>query len=257
MDFLAAVDYYLLEPIRLGTGYNPVNTVVLAVLFCLLAVFVFRLLKLWKVKMARFSKAFFPFIILGGIVRSLTDTGIYPHNPLFVTPGIYLVVAAVFLACLLLEKRFKRELAWPAGWLLVAANLVLMRPVHVEVVVATIAVAAISFGAVFLTLKKLNWKFMKDRLNQAALAGHLFEAAATFVAIDFFGYGEQHVIAGGLIGLTGTAVSLILLKALVVPIVLKLAQEAEPEERTYLVTLILALGLGPGIRDMLSATMGV
>lgn len=256
-DFLSAVDNYILAPIRTGSGYNPVNTVVLAVLFYLLAVAVFWLLKKWKIKMADFAKAFFPFIILGGVVRSLTDAAVYPRNPFLVTPGIYLVIAAIFLLSIWIEKITRRRICWWVGWVLVAGNLLLVRSARVEVIAGTIAVAGVAFLIVLFALRQLKWKFMQDRLNQAALGAHLFEAAATFVAIDFFGYGEQHVIASTLIGFSGTAASLLVLKAVVVPIILLFAQELEQDERVYITTLILALGLGPGIRDMLTAAMGV
>lgn len=266
---------YLILPIFQGTGYNPVNTLVLAGLFYLLALSSYRYLKtvVGIKSIDYFAWSALPYIVLGGLMRSLTDAGVYPgyswpaelcgttvnlSKAIFVTPGAYLLPISILLVVLFLEKlSVKREIAAYSGWLLVALNLFALKPARTEVILGTLAVAAVVFAIATVLFKMLiKLKFMEDIYSRLALSAQLFEASATFVGVSFYGYGEQHVLAGLAIGGLGPA-SVFLVKMAVVPFVLWACEELDPDMKKYVKILIMALGLGPGLRDVLSVAMGV
>lgn len=270
---------YLIMPIFQGTGYNPVNTVVLAGLFYLLAIFSYSYLKsfIGLKSIDSFAWTALPYIVLGGVMRSLTDAGAYPgisswpadicgstvnlSKALFVTPGAYLLPISILFIAMFIEKKLAghdRRIAVNLGWLLVAANLFLLKPVSTEVVLGTLVVTAVVFTIAAIIYKILKLKFMDDMYSRLAIAAQLFEGSATFVGVAFYGYGEQHVLASLAIGGLGPA-SVFLVKMTVIPFVLWALSDLDDDSETakYVKILIIALGLGPGLRDMLSVAMGV
>jgi len=95
-------------------------------------------------------------------------------------------------------------------------------------------------------------------------AGHMLDAAATFVAINWYGYGEKHVLAGSLIKATGTAIVMFPMKAVAIAVTLyvllvgfKEELEKDPLLKGLLVAALMILGLSPGLRDMFRLAMGV
>lgn len=269
---------YLIMPIFQGTGYNPVNTVVLAGLFYLLAIFSYSYLKsfIGLKSIDSFAWTALPYIVLGGVMRSLTDAGVYPgivswpadicgstvnlSKALFVTPGAYLLPISILFIAMFIETRLRKKwgIAVNLGWLLVAANLFLLKPVSTEVILGTLAVTGVVLAIAAIIYKILKLKFMDDHYSKLAIAAQLFEASATFVGVAFYGYGEQHVLASLAIGGLGPA-SVFLVKMTVIPFVLWALSDLDDDSETakYVKILIIALGLGPGLRDMLSVAMGV
>ena len=91
--------------------------------------------------------------------------------------------------------------------------------------------------------------------------GHFIDGSATYLGIDQYGYTEKHVLPDFFIEYFGTASVMLPLKFLVVTgIIYALESEQSKEEEPQLVALLLmfllALGLGPGIRDVLRIMFG-
>ncbi|MCD6461507.1 MAG: DUF63 family protein [Thermoplasmata archaeon] len=93
--------------------------------------------------------------------------------------------------------------------------------------------------------------------------GHMLDASATFVGVDIYGYREKHVLPRLLMGLTGTAAVMYLLKAAIIGLVVYILENdvrKEIKDATVLGLLrftILVLGLAPGLRDALRISLGV
>jgi len=250
MDVLRSVyDFvytYFIDPIQSGTGYNPVNTPVLAVLFLVLVDAAQKTIKSLKIPMDRFLKSFVPYVLLGGVLRVLEDAGIY-QGPLFVTPGIYLLL----LGLTLLDAYFKM----PLGWLLLAANLTAVTfqtDAFFLVLSFAVPATAISFSLFRMGRVKMNYLII------LALFAHMLDAASTFVAIDFFACGEQHVLANFFMDLAHTAAVMFPLKLVALAVLIHFFEEIEdPETKAYLYWVVVAVGLGPGIRNTLLATIGL
>ncbi len=91
--------------------------------------------------------------------------------------------------------------------------------------------------------------------------GHFIDGSATFLGIDEYGYSEKHVLPDFFIEYFGTAIVMIPLKFLVVTGVIyaietENSKEEEPEMISLLLMFLLALGLGPGTRDVLRIMFG-
>jgi len=247
---------YLIDPILYGGGYNPVNTIVLAVGFYLFVLLMFRLTKWVKLPMMHLLTSFFPYMLLGGVIRSLVDVGVYRRSPLDVTPGIYLSVVSLFWFAYLVERVGKSPgLARNSGWVLLALNLLLLQKLDFWAVF-TIAVIFAATALVVIFIASRLFKFIKnDITGQQALAAHLFEATSTSVAIQFYGFSEQHVLSRSLISYFGTPWIVFALKLVVIILALWLCSGLKEDEGLFVKTFIIALGIGPGLRNTLTCAM--
>jgi len=107
-----------------------------------------------------------------------------------------------------------------------------------------------------------RWKALTDRVhvmkelltgqNLTILSAHFFDAAATFTALTFFGYWEQHVVPNLFIPVFGP-ISMFFLKAVVVlPVLWAIDRYGEPGNfNNFLKIVVLILGLAPGLRDVI------
>ena len=96
------------------------------------------------------------------------------------------------------------------------------------------------------------------------LFGHFLDAAATYRALDFHGYGEKHVLSNFLIESSGTALVMFPMKAVAIGAILyvleiELRDDLKKDAllQGLLRAALLILGLSPGLRDMLRLVMGV
>ncbi len=131
------IEQYFIKPIYTSEGYNIYNTIVYGVLLLAGAYAAVKLLRRLGVKMD--EKLFFaalPFVVLGGVLRGLeefariTGAGLLPVSALFLTPGIYLLVAFLAIMSLTLAV-YLRGLNYASamakiGWALVLATLPLL-----------------------------------------------------------------------------------------------------------------------------------
>jgi len=99
-----------------------------------------------------------------------------------------------------------------------------------------------------------------DLLIFWALAAHMVDAAATYVAITFFSYTEKHILSTFLIENFGGAWVMFPLKILVLVPVLYIIHKYSKDDkklRNTLLVAIIALGLAAGLRDAVRLLMGV
>ena len=94
--------------------------------------------------------------------------------------------------------------------------------------------------------------------NSGLLSAHMLDASATYVALTFFGYLEQHPLPRFLIGLTNPAAMFLLKIVVLVPVLYIIDRYSEPGDfKNFLKIVILMLGLAPGLRDMIRLMVGV
>lgn len=238
---------YFWKPILYGTGYNIVNTITYALAFLWMVDATQKTLKVLNISMDRFIRAFTPYIMLGGVMRVLTDASVYPQSFAFVTPGIYLLL----LSFTFIDAFFNL----PLGWILLAINLTgITYSTNAWIFTLVSAIIATVLGAG--VLKIIGQKL--DKYAVGALAAHMFDAASTFVAIDFFHYAEQHVLANFFINTFNTALVMFPLKLVALALVISAFNGIkEKDMRAFFYMMVIALGAGPGIRNTLLATMGL
>ena len=125
--------------------------------------------------------------------------------------------------------------------------------------IATIQVVGVwaIISGIFVLLRK-KWSLLNNKFNLSVLTAHLFDASSTFIAVDYYGYYEQHVLPSALTAVFGTAAIMFPLKIGVILGALYVI-DTYIEDRTIANMLKLAifiLGLAPGLRNFLSLIMG-
>lgn len=268
---------YYVDPIKFGTGYNIVNTVTYAIILIIAAVIVYKLIKKMNIKIDKyFLFSIVPFVLLGGILRSLEDlfeSSGAARNALFITPMVYIVIFFIALAALIvsiaIQKKFK--IKYYKSWFVIGIAIVISSLAYGRLDDANALglmlgiFAAWIAGFIIVKFIASKWspslnKFLSGE-NMFILLVHLFDATTTFVALEFYPYFEQHVLTGFLINVFGTP-AIFITKLVVVSVVLyafdkELAKPSEIEKRTFLKVIVVILGLGPGLRNFLRLIMGV
>jgi len=273
---------YYIDPIRYQQPYNIVETLTYAIILIIGVYLLYRWMSrsTWLADGGiaidgTFVLATLPYVVLGGVLRVIQDTGMIVGDIQFaiVTPFIYFVLffyTITMLALsryLYLENLTKKPLSFYSGAGIastVVIALVLlawgMNHTHVDVMVLAIilAMAITSTLLVWGFMRYvLKWEYVADPLYQALLFGQLLDASATSYGIDFHPavhYIEQHVVGSGLIDLTGTAFVMFPLKLVVLfPAIYIMQLYRKEANQTFWHLILFAMivvGMGPGIRDM-------
>lgn len=229
----------------------------------------------------RFICAVLCFVLFGSTIRVVTDSidthvfapvtpvhafvldsHLWDYGPLTVTPGIYILTAAILLTALaiLYFARMTKRVEWLGyfGLALWLPHFALLLPFMVY---APYAIPIIILAAIPTYLAYIHFK---DKILAAIVAGQALDGAATFFVIDIFSkiaginYFEQHVFSAGIGELTGTYFSFYLLKVGLAFAAAYLLQKEkmDGEERNYIALVLMIMGFAPGIRDVLRMMVG-
>jgi len=273
---------YYIDPIRLGQPYNIVDTSTYAIILVISVFLVYRWLRRSGVALDEpFVIATMPFVVLGGLLRVVEDTGMIGSDLRFllVTPLIFFVVFFVAAGALVLSRFLEKKgliphfLSFYRNTGIGAAVLVALLLAGFGLTVTTIdpvvlaaillLAAATSLAVMALLQLGFRWEYAKDPLYRLLIAGQMLDASATGYGISFgpLPYQEVHVVGSALIRWTGTSFSLFPLKLLVVIpaiYVLELYRREGNREFANLVLLaMIVVGLAPGVRDMVRMVLHV
>ncbi len=286
---------YFVAPIFERTGYNAFNTLAYAAIALAALYMAWRFMKGKKIDFAGsgFLLAAASFVLLGSTARVLTDLadagriaqaanaggwlgalyaavhswGIFDYGYLTVTPGIYVVTAALFLCALATGRAMKSgRFAFYAGLALWLPCFALLLPFMANFWFAAIALAIACAGslAAFAAIEKLGK--MKLGLHQKlAIAGQALDGAATYTVIDLFstasgkGYFEQHVLSAGIgqatpLGFGAFFLVKLALSSLIVYLLSK--EKMDGGDRALVLIVVAIMGFAPGIRDLLRMLCG-
>ncbi len=287
--------YYYINPVLYDTGYNPVNTLTWAVLLCL---FIFGTLSLLRrigvVVDGDFMAAVVPYIVLGSVLRVIEDTGEITawYRIILVSPAIYF---AVFLVCIIslyvtvrlaelgIIRSYQQAFAGSGALMAVISltALLWMRSIkYPEVLVQVLAISLLVTAFVYLagallrktshnlsdfanTVQAAGVGFMKARHSAVIIWSHLFDAASTYIGVDFHAYQPKHVVERFLVESTGTAIGMIPMKlAVIIPVLYIIYRylmhdDEDIELMNLLLVALLVLGLAPGLRNTLRICLGV
>jgi uncharacterized membrane protein len=225
--------------------------------------------------------ALFPWVIFGGFLRVVEDTGMPGHGlgMIFTTPLIFFFILGIAAPTLWglwkletagLIKNFKQYFAviGAGSALIVLAFLIWFgiteSTFDPRVAGIILLMAGITTSLVYLLIRYLfRWEYVSDRLYQMLIFGHMLDASATSYGIDLHAvpYVEQHVVGSFLIGMTGTAFVMFPLKlAVIIPGIWILEQYRRNEHSGIWYLILLAMimvGMAPGIRDMMRMVLYV
>jgi len=273
---------YYIDPIRYGQPYNVVDTLTYALILVLGVYILYRWLMrsryLNRIRLTidtPFILATLPYVVLGGLLRVVQDTGMITGNIQFllVTPLIYFVLFFFTLGMIFLSrylqaqgyiKNFLSAYAFAGTMSVVTVALILAAwgitrtqiDLTVLFVIPLMAVAATAILWAFMRYV-LAWKYVNHPLYITLIFSHMLDASATSYGIDMhpaLRYVEQHVVGSNLIAWTHTAFVMFPLKLVVLfPAIYVLEMyrpEADPDFWHLVLLAMIVVGLAPGIRDM-------
>ncbi len=254
---------YFIEPIYTGTGYNIVNTIVYGLLLGVGIILSYKIIERFKVRIdEKFLLGLLPFLILGSVLRALEDALLLPKSAFLITPGIFFTIFGIVIFALIisafLHERKGYELHTTLGILgllllpypgfLVLKNILLYSPL-LYAASALIASTAVFIGAI----KYLNISYMQGWWVTSIIAAHMLDASTTVVAVDLYGYWEEHYFEGALVDALGTGLIIYPLKAAVLFTAVYIVQKAVEDENalSYWYLALFILGFSPGMRNLL------
>lgn len=247
----------------LHPGYTVLNTIVFGIILGFAILIIIRMFKWLKKDPGDLFLALVPFIFFGSSARALVDNGLYPLTLLLVTPGIYVLTGLTTIIALILSVFLEKKTGWDyryslftLGFVICVPNLLTIQyinPVPLLQILGSWAIITAPF-----VLLRDKWWILKDKFNLSILAAHLLDASTTFIAVDFYGYGEQHVLPNFLTQLVDTAAVMFPLKITVILAALYIIDTNVEDKttRNMLKLAIFILGLAPGLRNFLSLIMG-
>jgi len=273
---------YYIDPIRYGQPYNVVDTLTYALILVLGVYIFYRWLMssryLNRIRLTidtPFILATLPYVVLGGLLRVVQDTGMITGNIQFllVTPLIYFVLFFFTLGMIFLSRYLQAQ-GCIKNFLSAYAFLGIMSVFTVALILAAwgitrtqidltvlfviplMAVAATALVWAFMRYV-LSWKYVNHPLYVTLIFSHMLDASATSYGIDMhpaLQYVEQHVVGSNLIAWTNTAFVMFPLKLVVLfPAIYVLEMyrpEADPDFWHLVLLAMIVVGLAPGIRDM-------
>jgi uncharacterized membrane protein len=273
---------YYIDPIRYGQPYNIVDTLTYAAILIIALYLIYLWLNQTGIPVDRkFVLATVPFIVLGGLLRVVEDTGFITSDLRFllITPLIYFVLFFFTVAALLLSRTLERAgiiTSYYTGYagigtlgcILSAIFLVwyglTYSQVAVSILLIILALATVTAGAVWGFMRYgLKWGYAGDPLYCVLIFGQMLDASATSYGIDLhsMAYTESHVVGGALIAWTGTAFSMFPLKLIILfPAVYFLQQYRKegPPILWHLVLLaMIVVGFAPAVRNILRMVLFV
>lgn len=253
----------------LGRSYNPVNSVVYAILLFAGIFLLSKVFLVLKVKIdVKFLVAIIPFILLGSCLRVFYDIKIF-DSLFLVSPLIYFLIFAFALICLLLSLSISKRThityylllfilgTIPAAYFVVSLA---SQIVNVESIIFTVFFWLISCIIGYLTFLGLNriYTFKKFAFDLSIIFSNMLDVSATFVGVTFYGYREQHFLVRLLTDIFGSLLIFYLVDFLVLVLVLYLLERILRDEETLLglfrLTLFV-LGLAPALRDILRVAL--
>jgi uncharacterized membrane protein len=266
---------YYIDPIRYGQPYNIVDTLTYAVILIAAVFLIYRWLNRTGFPVdGKFVLATVPFIILGGLLRVVEDTGFITSDLhlLLITPLIFFVMFFFTIAALFLAQTLERTgiiTSYHTGYagigtmgcILAATFLtwygLTFTQISVSILLIILALASVTSGAVWGFMRYvLKWEYASDPLYCVLIFGQMLDAGATSYGIDLHSiiYTESHVVGSTLIAWTGTAFSMFPLKlAVLFPAVYVLRQyrkEAPPVLWHLILLAMIIVGFAPGVRGM-------
>lgn len=269
---------FFVAPIIEKSGYNIVNTAVYAAMAIGAVFLLFHAFRKFGIKInGSFFWGVLGFVLFGSSMRVVTDSidtgvfgaatplhqivldsGIYEYGFVTVSPGIYVLVAAILLISIAVLNYLRRmELLPYIGLGLFAFHFLLLIPFmgHLAYAIPVLLLAGVPTYII--------WR-RYGGMGAAVVGGHALDGAATFVILDWFSgnagrsYFEQHVIPRAVGEIFDTYFTFFLLKVAIsaAAVYLVSKEDMKDDERVFFLLAVAIVGLAPGIRDVLRMVCG-
>jgi len=240
------------------SGYNIVNTLVYGCVVFISIYFIIKILRYFEINPFNLFIPLIPFIFIGSSTRALVEYGIYQSSWFLATPGISFIIgilaSTTILLGLFIQKRTNfdfRYTVFSIGSILAIKNIGYINHLNLYPIIGALFVwGIISFILVFIGR---YWDLLKNKFNLASVSAHILDASTTFLAVEFYGYNELHILPNSIFNLTNTAITIFPLKIIVILICLYLVDNYIEDEITAgtFKLAIFGLGLLIGLRNLL------
>ena len=273
---------YYVDPIVNGGAYTIVDTLTYALILIISVYLVYKWLKKAEIEIdTKFVLSLIPYVVLGGFLRVVEDTGIipYPYYVLLITPLIFFTIFFYAIIVLVTSRYLEKKgiiedyhKGFAAGGIIACAITLIpliwygitVTQINLIVLFSILCFACISALATWGFVRYvLKWDYVDDILYKLLIFGHMLDASATSFGIDLheMAYVEQHVVGSALIEATGTAFSMFGLKLIVVIpaiYILQIYRQEGNKELFHLIILaMIMVGMAPGIRDLVRMVLYV
>lgn len=269
------------------SGYTIPMTIIYALLVLLGLYILYRWIKHIKLPLSTsFVLSSCLYVILGGFLHVLDDMvdadGVpliaYPWRLLFTTPTVYILVMVFGIAVLFvsytLEKRNCVDSYIKPYTICGIISCLAVFGIHIWYGLTHNGIDMVAFGcvigialaataALWAFLRYVcRWTYISHPLYLALMGAQFLDASATGFALQFRGYVEQHVLGGWLINLTKTGYSMFILKVIVLVLGIWILEKFKKEEGVsilwhLIIIVMIIVGLGPAVRDLLRMMLGI
>lgn len=275
MSFQEFLYKYFGRTIAESSGYNPVNTLIYAIIAISLYFYVikkFVIDKLFKKIDFTFCLSIILFVIFGAMIRVMEEPystiDIFPKsiNPLelgfyFTTPGIYFMITAfvifIILGATIIEKYFsinKTKIMLILGTILSASTFIFMLTKMTFIIyffLYTLLIAIVVITVYFI-LSLCKIKLNKTEL--LAITGQTIDGIATFCALTFYPFfQEQHFVSSFFMSSFGNWIFPVIKILLTIAIIIYLRNtNLKENDKNYILLFVALFGFATGTRDLFS-----
>ena len=260
LDFLEE-NFFYLHP-----GYTVFNTIIFGIVLGVIILCIIKIFDKIGKDPLELIYPLIPIIIFGSTSRALVDNNVYPRIHLLATPGIYIFIGLLTIALLLVSIIFEKylkvkyyKIIFITGLFVCIPNIIIMLNYGVNVEIIVFEMCLWAFISTLFFIFKNKIKILGEKGNLEVLSAHIFDATSTFVAMDFFGYYEQHVLPTFMINSFGTALIMYPLKIIMILVILYVTDEYVKEvSSNHMIKLsVFILGLAPGIRNFATLVLSI
>jgi uncharacterized membrane protein len=231
--------------------YDIPKTIFYSSILILIAFTGFIILKKLRIKIDRkFVIGILPWILVGSTLRFLEDMKIV-KGILFITPFVWFFSFSIFGVMLLLSILFERKFGISHSKLVFLFGILTLLPLLYFLKIINyypLILILIFFIPWVIVLHLIPWK----EENRLVTLAHLFDSNVTFIAINFFGYSEQHILPLLFIQ-TFSPIAFVFLKLVAIVTVLILTDKLVENNylNNYLKLCFAILPIATGFRDFL------
>jgi len=243
------------------SGYTIYNTIIYIIILLICLELILRLFNKININPQDLIFSLVPFIIFGSGIRALVDNNILQYNYFLITPGIYFLVGLIAIISLLVSYFLKNRINFKKTIFLIGIPFAIYPLIYFNhfnfEAFSIILIIWILLSIIFLLISKF-WELFRDKINLSIISAHLLDATTTFIGVDVFNYTEQHVLPGGIYNIFDTAITMYPLKIVAISGCLYLIDKhIDDDNLAGLLKLVLfVLGLAPGLRNLLTITIG-
>lgn len=249
--------------------YTP-EDYVLCILILLVGIWFLRAYFFPRIKLDRnLAYAISPYILVGIFIRLLVDVRVLERSLWWnITPGVYIFTAFLVLVSIAIGFCFSRLFKTPYWYVSTTLGILILLPIvytllqHIhdpDRILYPVAMASGILLLVYLSSRYLKIRIFQDKINLAIVFSHLLDGCATFIAYNYYGFEEEHLLPIYLISIAGdNAFVMVPIKLALILTVIYFVEkwsleDREKDENLYRIVklLLFVLGFGPGLRDAL------